>query len=143
MGQPGSQAGFRLFSKKAFLQQAANVGYTNWPTRSTIFTVTNSGSIPVERAGWYWLESRSNPGQSLTATYPSLPSGAILNPGQSEFLCIPVPAIKDEWRLTLTWAKFGWQQKLNRVLSLPTGVVKGGVTILPTYREAHSDWLSK
>jgi hypothetical protein len=24
MGQPGSQAGFRLFSKKAFLQQAAS-----------------------------------------------------------------------------------------------------------------------
>ena len=47
MGQPGSQAGFRLFSKKAFLQQAASRRATN-PSHNLAGATRYKRPLPVE-----------------------------------------------------------------------------------------------
>src|ERR1035441_4350447 len=51
MGQPGSQAGFRLFSKKAFLQQAASLGQ-DW-AKFMLGDKTVTTAPQTIREAWY------------------------------------------------------------------------------------------
>jgi hypothetical protein len=124
----------------------AHAGFTNGPAgaRCAVLSVTNRGRNPFERDRLYWVESRQNPGHPIT-TPTFFPSKAVLQPGQSEFVQIPVPASPGEWRVTLWCSQYGWRQKLNRWLGSSRGAMLPSRwrSVEISYRSARSEWISE
>jgi hypothetical protein len=126
----------------------ARLGYTNGPTgaRLAVFTVTNQEQNPIERGPMYSIEVRGDPGRSTsTPPLPHLPSAVVLQPGQSESVSIPVPAITGEWRVTLWCTYYGSRQKLRDWLRSSRGAIVPNPwrSVSTSFQGVRSEWIAE
>jgi hypothetical protein len=93
----------------------AFLGYTNGPTssRCAVFSITNSGNIPVSIAGLA-VELEEHPNEVFTAVFSPLPWPAgLMKERTSQTFAIVEPAQPDRWRVGVRFSRHTSRERLR------------------------------
>lgn len=93
----------------------AFIGYTNGPTnsRSALFSITNSGHIPVALASLE-VEREEHPNEVYAPTFSPLPWPARLMEGRTaQTFAIVEPAEPGRWRVGVRFSRYTSRERLK------------------------------